>query len=73
MANVIQIPNLSDDDAFYVWASETGPQWGTRKSFAAASIVRMPFPDSEWEHATEAASKEADQTGVATIYVVRNA
>ena len=72
MANVIQVPNLADDNAYYVWPGETGPQWGNQRSFAAASVVRTPFPEADWTRATDAAAKEADQNGVPTVYVVRN-
>jgi hypothetical protein len=73
MANVVQVPNLADDNAYYVWAGHSGPQWGEQRSFADATLVRQAFPEGDWTKATEAAARQADEKGVPTVYVVRNA
>ena len=36
-------------------------------------MVRQAFPDGDWSRATDAAAKAADEKGVPTVYVVRNA
>lgn len=76
MANVILSPHAggkSDQKAFYVWASETGPQWGHWDDFAAGTPVRTAFSDMDWETAISAAAAQADRAGFPTVYVVRNA
>jgi hypothetical protein len=78
MANVILSPRVGepksfDRKAFYVWASETGPEWGSWEAFAAGTPVRASFPDADWDTAISAAAAHADRAGLPTVYVVRNA
>jgi hypothetical protein len=67
-------PQVSDEDALYVWADIPSPAWGTLSAFrqrprADSGIIA----ESDWQRATDGAKRDAQRADTPTVYVMRNA